>query len=357
MSLEQRAFGTAPCGTAIDEYTLTNAQGFCAKVMTYGAILTSMHTPDRDGRFAEITLGFDDLDGYLRGHPYFGAIVGRYAGRIHGPRFELDGVTHELAKTDGAAHLHGGINGFDKAVWKAVAGAHTQSNPSVILSYTSADGEEGYPGNLECAVTYTLTAENELRIDYLASTDKPTYLNLTNHAYWNLAGAGSGDVYRHEFALNAEEITVLDDNLIPTGDLQPVEGTPFDFRQPKSLGRDIAQLKHGYDTCFVLTKSKANALSLAAKVSEPITGRCLEVHTTQPTVVLYTGNYLSVANGDGTSRDGIRGAGGAIFKKHDAFCLEAEHYPNAPNRPEYPSARLDPGQTYRHSTIHRFSVN
>lgn len=347
MSLEKKPFGVTPSGTPVDEYTLSNAHGLSAKVMTYGAILTSMRTPDRDGRYDEINLGFDDLDGYLRGHPYFGAIVGRYAGRIHPPQFELDGEIFELAKTEGEAHLHGGVTGFDKVVWKATVGADTESNPSVALSYLSQDGEEGYPGNLDCTVTYTLASENELRIDYSATTDKSTYLNLTNHAYWNLAGAGAGNVYSHELTLNGHQITELDANLIPTGRLQRVDGTPYDFRQPKVIGRDIGQLREGYDTCFILNKSEAAGLSQAADVHDPNSGRRLQVYTTQPTVVLYTGNYL----------DGIRGSSDAIFNKHDAFCLEAEHYPNAPNRPEYPPARLDPGQSYRHTTVHRFSVN
>ena len=343
------AFGKTPDGEAVDIFTLVNKHGLKAKVMTYGALLAELHVPDRNGRFADVVLGFDRLDGYLKGHPYFGTTTGRYANRIAKGQFTLDGKTYTLAKNNGPNHLHGGIKGFDKRVWKAVA-LDTDKGPSVIFSYLSLDGEEGYPGNLLCTVVYTLTDDDELRIDYEATTDKATVVNLTNHAYFNLAGAGEGDILGLELTLNASRFTPVDDTSIPTGEIKAVAGGPMDFTKPKLVSKDFAAMTGtpgGYDHNFVIDQAKPGALTFAARVRHPASGRAMEISTTEPGIQFYTGNYL-----DGT----VTGKGGVAYKKNFGLCLETQHFPDSPNRPGFPTVVLRPGQKYTHTTVHRFTA-
>jgi aldose 1-epimerase len=346
--VQKSAFGKTSDGTAVDLYVLTNGHGVTAKVTTYGAILTELHVPDRDGQLGDVVLGFDNLDGYRAGHPYFGATVGRVANRIARGRFTLDGKEYRLATNNGPNALHGGKKGFDKVVWQAEA-VPGSGGPAVRLRYRSPDGEEGYPGNLDVVVTYTLTDDNAVRIDYEATTDKPTPVNLTNHSYFNLAGAGSGDVLGHELMLAADRYTPSDDTLIPTGEVRPVRGTPLDFTTPAAIGARLGQLKAepiGYDHNFVL-RGDGRSPVLAARVREPKTGRVLELSTTEPGVQFYTGNFL-----DGTSK----GKGGAVYRKHAGFCLEAQHFPDSVNHPEFPSTILRPGKTSTQTTVYKFSA-
>lgn len=345
-SIEKAPFGRAPDGTPVDLYTLRNARGVTVKVMTYGCLITEIHTPDRNGRLGDIVLGFDNLDSYLKGHPYFGCVVGRYANRIANARFTLDGRTYTLAANDGPHALHGGRKGFDKVVWAAEP-LTVPGGVAVRFSYTSPDGEEGYPGNLKVRVTYTLTDDNELRMDYEAVTDKPTVVNLTNHTYWNLAGGG--DIYGHELTLHADHFTPVDATLIPTGEIAPVAGTPMDFTRSKPIGRDLKQLTNkpqGYDHNFVL-RGGGGKLAPCATVYEPRTGRLLEVWTDQPGVQFYSGNFL-----DGT----LTGKGGQVYRQHHGFCLETQHFPDSPNQPQFPSVVLRPGQVYRTTTVHKFGT-
>lgn len=345
MSVQKKPFGQMPDGTEVDLYTLTNANGLKATITTYGAMLTSVESPDRNGQLANVTLSLESLPGYLAGHPFFGSIAGRFANRIAKGRFALDGAEYKLATNNGANHLHGGRKGFDKAVWKAepVTGADFVG---VVFTLLSPDGDEGYPGTLKATVTYTLNNANELKMDYTATTDKATPVNLTNHAYWNLSGAAAGSILGHELTLNADRYLPVDDGLIPTGELAAVKGTPMDFTQPATVGSRIAQVKGGYDHCYVLKQSQPGELSLAARVVEPKSGRVMEVFTTQPGVQLYTGNFL----------DGTLKAHGVVYQKHHGLCLETQHFPDSPNRPEFPSTILRPGQTYHEVTVHRFSV-
>ncbi|MBN2554028.1 MAG: galactose mutarotase [Spirochaetales bacterium] len=343
MELRREAYGSTPEGAQIDCFTLKNPGGVEARVITYGCILNSLRMPDRNGRIGEITLGFDNLQGYLSGHPYFGALVGRFANRIAGGSFELDGQRYTLACNEkGRNHLHGGVAGFDKKVWRAEE-LREQDSVGVRFSYTSPDGEEGYPGRLELIATYTLDRNDELAFDYRAETDRATPVNLTNHAYWNLGGAGSGPVYDHVLSLDCSRYLEVDDELIPTGELLPVEGSALDFRSEKAIGEDIGQLALGYDHCFVVDRTSDGLIPIG-RLFHPASGRGLEIHTTKPAVQLYTGNFL----------DGIRGANGAIFDRHGALCLETEHYPDAVNHPGFPAAVLRPGETYHHRTVHRF---
>lgn len=345
-TLEKTPFGALPDGTAVDLYTLKNARGITLKVMTYGALITELYTPDRQGQLGDIVLGFDNLDSYLKGHPYFGAVIGRYANRIAKGKFTLEGQTYTLAMNDGPNALHGGLKGFDKVVWAAEP-VPVKNGVAVRFRYTSPDGEEGYPGNLAVRVTYTLTDANELIMDYEASTDHTTILNLTNHSYFNLAG--EGDILGHELMLNAAHYTPVDDTLIPTGEIAPVKGTPMDFTTPKPIGRDLGQLTNvpqGYDHNFVLNRA-GKGLALCARVYEPKTGRTLEILTTQPGVQFYSGNFL-----DGT----LTGKRGIVYQQHHGFCLETQHYPDSPNQPRFPSVVLRPNQTYQHSTVHKFGT-
>ena len=345
MDVRKELFGRLPDGTAVDIYTLTNKAGLEARIMTYGAILVSLKTPDRAGALADVNLGFDSLEGYLGTHPYFGAIIGRYGNRIAKARFTLDGAEYRLAVNNNENTLHGGLKGFDKVVWTAEP-VRGEKGAGLKLTYLSKDGEEGYPGNLAVTVVYTLTDANELEIRYEATTDKPTVLNLTNHAYWNLKGEGDGDILGHVLRLEADRITAVDSpvNLIPTGEIAPVAGTPFDFTAPHAIGERIAAVEGGYDHNFVL-KSGGGALSLAARVEEPESGRVMEVWTDQPAIQLYTGNFL-----DGS----VIGKGGKAYKKHYAFCLETQHFPDSPNHPNFPSTVLRPGETFRSVSVYRF---
>jgi len=347
MDVKKEAFGRLADGTAVDIYTLTNKAGIEARITTYGAILVSLKLPDRNGAFADVNLGFDGLEGYLGTHPYFGAIIGRYGNRIAKARFTLDGVAYALPPNNNGNTLHGGIRGFDKVVWAAEP-VRSADGAGVKLVYLSKDGEEGFPGNLSVTVVYTLTDANELRIDYEAVTDRKTPVNLTNHAYWNLKGEGRGDVLGHVLRLEADGITAVDSaaNLIPTGEIAPVAGTPFEFTSPHAIGERIAKVEGGYDHNFVL-RSGGGTLALAARVEEPESGRVLEIWTDQPGIQLYTGNFL-----DGT----VVGKSGKAYGKHFAFCLETQHFPDSPNHPNFPSTILEPGQTYRTTTVHKFNV-
>lgn len=337
------SFGKLPDGTAVDLYTLTNANGLSAKVATYGTIITELHVPDRRGELGDVVLGFDNLDQYLKGHPFFGATVGRVANRIAKGRFTLDGKTCTLATNNGPNHLHGGLKGFDKKVWQA----EPQTGAAVKFSYTSPDGEEGYPGTLAVAVTMSLTDANELRLDYTATTNKPTPVNLTNHSYFNLAGEGSA--LDHEMMIAADYFTPSDSTLIPTGEISPVKGTPMDFTTPQPIGLRFSQLQTkplGYDHNYVLNAG-GKGLGLAARVQERKSGRVMEVHTTQPGVQFYSANFL---NGSLTGKRGI------VYPQHCAFCLETQHFPDSVNQPKFPSVILRPGQTYRQTTVHKFST-
>lgn len=345
MDVRKELFGRLPDGTAVDIYTLTNKAGLEARIMTYGAILVSLKTPDRAGALADVNLGFDSLEGYLGTHPYFGAIIGRYGNRIAKARFTLDGAEYRLAVNNNENTLHGGLKGFDKVVWTAEP-VRGEKGAGLKLTYLSKDGEEGYPGNLAVTVVYTLMDADELEIRYEATTDKPTVLNLTNHAYWNLKGEGRGDILGHVLRIEADRITAVDSpvNLIPTGEIAPVAGTPFDFTAPHAIGERIALVEGGYDHNFVL-RSGGGTLALAARVEEPVSGRVMEVWTDQPAIQLYTGNFL-----DGS----VVGKGGKAYQKHYAFCLETQHFPDSPNHPNFPSTVLRPGETFRSISLYRF---
>lgn len=349
--LKKESFGKLPDGTEVDSYTLTNKNGVEVKITNYGATVTSIKVPDRSGKLDDVTLGYDSIDGYLAKNPHMGSLAGRYANRIANGEFKLGGKTITLAKNNGPNHLHGGPNGFYKQIWKA-SDASNKEGIAVRMTYLSKDGEENYPGNLDVTVTYTLTEQNELKIDYLATTDKETVVNLTNHSYFNLAGAGSGDVLGHQLKINAKNTTEIDKTLIPTGKLSPVAGTPFDFGKLTAIGARIndtneqLQIGKGYDHNFVLdTGGKLDAQ--AVEVYEPTTGRVMEVFTDQPGVQLYTANHL-----DGS----IIGKGGKAYKQRGAFCLETQHHPDSPNKPNFPSTALKPGEKYQTTTIYKFSA-
>ena len=340
-------FGKTPDGTPVELYTLTNGK-ITAKVMTYGAILTELIVPDRNGKAADVVLGFDSLEGYLAGHPYFGATVGRVANRVGGAKFSLDGKEYTLAANNGPNTLHGGLKGFDKVVWKA-EDASGPAGPAVKFTYRSPDGEEGFPGNLDVAVTYTVTGQDEVKIDYKATTDKATPVVLTNHSYFNLAGPASGTILDHEIQIDAQTYTPGDEGMIPTGSIAPVEGTPLDFTRSTPVGTRFDQLKAepiGYDHNFVLD-ADARLPNVAARVYDPKTGRVMEVLTTEPAIQFYTGNFL-----DGS----VKGKGGVACKKNQALCLEAQHFPDSVHHANFPSTILRPGQTYTQTTIYRFSA-
>jgi aldose 1-epimerase len=341
--LQRLRFGETQDGRPVDVYVLTNTRGMVVKAMTYGAIVTELHVTDRNGRLGDIVLGFDEFAGYLRGHPYFGAVVGRVANRIARGRFNLDGIEYKLATNDGLNHLHGGLKGFDKVLWQAEP---AQTNDGVKFTYLSHDGEEGYPGDLSVTVTYTLTEDNEFRIEYAASSDKATPVNLTNHSYFNLAGAEHTNILDHELSLAADHFTQVDDELIPTGEIRSVEGTPLDFRKSRSIGARIGELSGGYDYNFVLNRAGKGLMS-AAYVHEPTTGRSMEILTTEPGIQFYSGNFL-----DGS----LKGKKGVVYGKHQGFCLEAQHFPDSVNHPNFPTTVLRPGETYTQTTIHRFSA-
>ncbi len=345
-SLKKMDFGKTDDGTPIELYTLSNGR-LTVKVMTFGAIVTEIHAPDRDGKPGDVVLGFESLDGYLAGHPFFGAATGRFANRIAKGQFTLDGKTYQLPVNNGPNTLHGGLKGFDKRVWKA-EDASGPAGPAVRMTYLSPDGEEGFPGNLKVAITYTVTDDDALRIDYEATTDKATPVNLTNHSYFNLSGPGSGTILDHEVMIDSDRYTAVDETFIPTGELAPVKDTPLDFNKPTPIGTRIDQLKGepgGYDHNYVL-KGDGKTPALAARVRDPKTGRVLEMHTTEPGVQFYTGNFL----------DGSVKGKGAVYAKRTGFCLEAQHFPDSVHHEDFPSTILRPGETYRQTTIYKFSA-
>ena len=346
--IDKMGFGKTPDGQAVALYVLKNGTTL-AKVMTYGAILTELDVADRNGKPGDVVLGFDSLEGYLGKSPYFGAVVGRVANRIAKGKFTLDGKDYTLAVNNGPNALHGGLKGFDKVVWKAEE-VPCPDGPSVKFSYVSKDGEEGYPGNLSVSVTYTLTADNALRLQYTATTDKATPLNLSNHSYFNLAGPGSGTILHHEVTIAADKYTPVDDTLIPTGALADVKGTPLDFTTATPIGKHIQEIKAdpvGYDHNFVLRSGGSKTPVLAVTVREPTTGRVMEMSTTEPGVQFYTGNYL-----DGTTV----GKGGTVYKQYQGLCLEAQHFPDSIHHPNFPATVLEPGKTYTQTTVYKFST-
>ncbi len=353
-STTKSSFGKTPDGQQVDLYVLTNKNGLEAAITTYGGAIVSLKVPDRNGKLGDIVLGYDSVDGYVSDKSYFGAIIGRYGNRIGHAKSSLDGKTYTLAKNNGENNLHGGVKGFDKALWSAKE-IPAEGGQALELTYLSKDGEEGFPGNLQVRVIYTLTDSNELKIEYFAATDKKTIVNLTNHSYFNLVGVslGSGDILGHVLMIEADKFTPVDSGLIPTGELGDVQGTPFDFRKPTAIGARIdaddeqITLGHGYDHNFVLRRKAGAPISLAARVVEPTSGRVMEVWTTEPGVQLYTGNFL-----DGTTH----GKGGVSYAKRAAFCLETQHFPNSPNQPNFPSVVLNPGGRYHTTTIYKFSI-
>jgi aldose 1-epimerase len=342
----KQAFGHTTDGTPVDIYSLADGK-IEVRIMTYGGIVVSLRTPDRNGKLADVVLGHDSVDGYIPNPPYLGALIGRYGNRIAHGSFQLDGKTYSLPKNDGDNTLHGGIKGFNQVVWTG-----KEIKDGVELTYLSKDGEQGFPGNLTAIVRYTVS-DGALRIEYSATTDKDTVVNLTNHSYFNLAGQGTGDILGHVLKIDASRFTPVDATLIPTGELKPVEGTPFDFRAPHSIGErinaDDEQLRRGkgYDHNFVLDHT-AGQLSEAAEVYEPTTGRILKVLTTEPGLQFYTGNFL-----DGT----ITGKEGRVYKPRYAFCLETQHFPDSPNHPSFPSTELKPGEKYHSVTVFQFSAS
>jgi aldose 1-epimerase len=346
----RESFGKTSDGQQVDLYTLRNTRGAEAKITNYGAIVTSLKVADRNGKFDDVVLGFNDFDSYLKNDPYFGAIVGRYGNRIAKGRFTLSGVEYKLATNNGENHLHGGIKGFDKVVWtgrelKSAAG------PAVVMTYLSKDGEEGYPGNLNVRVVYTLTNNNELKIDYTATTDKDTVTNITHHSYFNLAAEGNGDILNHLVTINANRFVPTDAGSIPTGELKKVAGTPFDFLKPMAIGarinQDDEQLKfgNGYDHTWVIN-GRPGVMRLAATAYEATSGRVMQVWTTEPGVQFYTGNFLN-----GT----LTGKSGKVYQRRFGFCFETQHYPDSPNHPAFPTTTLKKGQTFKSTTIYRFS--
>jgi len=341
MEIKKEHYGTVD-GRDVSLYTLANGT-VTVKITNYGGIVTELWTPDKEGMVKDIVLGFDSLGGYLTRHPYFGCVVGRYANRIAKGKFTLDGVEYTLAVNNGPNHLHGGIKGFDRAVWEdePVSG---KDSVSLKLSYLSKDGEEGYPGNLRVTVEYTLKKTNELSVSYEAKTDKPTVVNLTQHSYFNLAGAGSGNILGHLMMINADRYTPVDSTLIPIGELRSVRGTPMDFRSPMTIGSRIKDVPGGYDHNYVLGRVGKD-LALAARVVEPGSGRAVEVWTTEPGVQFYTGNFL-----DGS----VVGKRGMPYQKHFGFCLETQHFPDSPNHPDFPTVVLRPGEEYSQHTVYKF---
>ncbi len=345
LTVQNEPFGQTEAGDEVIQYSLRNRSGMKVGLINFGAIITSVEVPDRDGKLANVVLNFPDIAGYQENNPYFGGACGRFANRIAKGKFSLDGTEYSLFLNNGTNTLHGGKVGFMKKVWKA-APFQNDDATGVKFTYTSPDGEEGYPGELKSVITYTLTDANELKIEYVATTDKPTVLNLTNHAYWNLAGAGSGLIVDHELTLSCSQFLPVDETGIPSGELAAVAGTCMDFLKPEKIGTRITEPVNGaggYDHCYVVDGT-AGELRPAAKIVEPTSGRVMEISTTEPGIQFYTGNFL----------EGTPATGNAL--KHGAFCLETQHFPDSPNRPEFPTTRLNPGETYRHTTVHKFSV-
>jgi aldose 1-epimerase len=351
-SMKKQPFGKTADGQAVDLFTLTNAKGMEVSITNFGGIVVTLKVPDRNGKLDDVVLGYDQLDGYLTNKAFFGALIGRYGNRVAHGQFQLDGKTYNLPKNDGDNTLHGGRTGFNKRLWtaKEVSGA---KGTALELTYLSKDGEEGFPGNLSVKVVYTLAEDNELRIDYSATTDKDTVVNLTNHSYFNLAGQGKGDILGHELTIHADRFTPVDQTLIPTGELRAVKGTPFDFTKSTAIGarinQDDQQLKfgRGYDHNWVLNGGIKATPAIAAEAYDPKTGRVLQVLTTEPGVQFYSGNFL-----DGT----ITGKGGKVYNLRNGFCLETQHFPDSPNQASFPSTTLKPGQKYHTTTIFKLSV-
>jgi aldose 1-epimerase len=350
-SITKADFGKTKDGQNVDIYTLRNSHGMEVRILTYGGIVQSLLVPDKNGRLGDVVLGYDDLAGYQASSPYFGALIGRYGNRIGGAKFTLGGQTYKLAANNGPNSLHGGLVGFDKVVWRAQPRT-TSGGPALALTYLSRDGEEGFPGNLAVTVTYTLTEQNELKLEFSATTDKPTVVNLTHHSYFNLAGQGNGDILGHLMQINANQTTPVDNTLIPTGELADVTGTPFDFRKPTAIGARIndpdrvLQYGPGYDHNWVINKPLGQ-LGLMARVTEPVSGRVMEVWSDEPGVQFYAGNFL-----DGT----IQGKGGKIYRRRNAFCLEPQHYPDSPNKPQFPTTELKPSQVFSNTILYKFDV-
>ena len=348
-TVTKESFGKTADGANVDIYTLKNTHGVEAKITNYGGILVSLKVPDKNGKFDDVVLGFNDLDSYLKGHPYFGALIGRYGNRIAKGRFSLNGTEYKLAVNNGENHLHGGIKGFDKVVWTGQE-SKTKAGPAVTLTYLSKDGEEGYPGNLNVTVVYTLTNNDELKIDYSATTDKDTVLNLTHHSYFNLAGEGNGDILNHRVTINANRFLPTDAGSIPTGELRPVVKTPFDFLKAHAIGERInadeeqIKLGNGYDHNWIIN-GRMGVMRLAATASDPSSGRTMQVWTTEPGVQFYTGNFL-----DGT----LTGKSGKIYQRRYGFCFETQHYPDSPNHAAFPTTTLKKGATFRSSTVYKF---
>jgi aldose 1-epimerase len=345
VQISERPFGQMPDGAVVTSFSLTNSNGLKATFIELGATLVSLEVPDRDGAFADIVLGYDSIESYVNHGSFFGCIAGRYANRIAKGKFTVDGIEYTLATNNAPNHLHGGNVGFDKALWTGVPFA-TDEGPSIRFTYLSKDGEEGYPGNLDCAVTYTLTNDNELKIVYQAKTDKATPVNLTHHSYFNLAGHDTGSVLGTELMINANRYTPVDDTLIPTGELAPVFGTPFDFTTSHPIQDKFGEVPGGYDLNYVLNKT-TGWIELAARAVDPKSGRVMEVLTTEPGIQLYTGNFLSGS---------VAGKNGATYPKNSGFCLETERFPDTPNHPNFPPAILRPGDVYSQVTIYRFST-
>ena len=350
-AVDKKVFGTTADGKTADLYTLKNKSGMVVTVTNFGATVVSIVVPDKAGKMGDVALGYDNLAGYELNKNYLGVLVGRYGNRIAHGKFSIDGTEYTLAKNNGENSLHGGIKGFNKGMWDA-KDVSKDGEPAVEMKYVSKDGEEGYPGNLSVTVVYTLTNKNELKIDYSATTDKKTVVNLTNHTYFNLAGQGNGDILKEELTVNADKFTPVDSGLIPTGELKSVAGTPFDFRKATAIGARIdandeqIKLGGGYDHNFVLNR-KGAGLSLAAKVYDPASGREMEVWTTEPGVQFYTGNFL-----DGS----FQGKGGVAYQKHAALCLETQHFPDSPNHPSFPTTLLKPGEKYHTTTVYKFET-
>ncbi|MDD3585970.1 MAG: galactose mutarotase [Thermoguttaceae bacterium] len=344
-------FGKTKEGQNVTVWTLKNTNGTTAQILDFGGVLYSLEIVDRQGKFDNVSANLKTVPEYQANRPFFGSLVGRYGNRIAKGKFKLDGKTYSLPINNGKNALHGGLKGFDQVLWN-VTPFERENGVGLKLEYTAKDGEEGYPGNLTVVVKYILTNDDELVIDYTATTDAPTVLNLTNHTFWNLAGSKGGSILNHKVHLGATHYLPTDATLIPTGEVLPVDGTPLDFRTPKTIGRDIAkvtqpQFNGGYDHCLVLEEKKPGELTFCAQVEDPKSGRTMEIWTTEPAVQFYTGNFLN----------GTTGIDGYQYEKHSAFCLETQHYPDSPNQPQFPNVVLRPGNVYRHTTIHKFSVN
>jgi len=343
-------FGETADGKVVRAYTLVNTHGLSAKILDFGGVIYEMNVPDKDGVFANISCNLPTIPEYEKFRPYFGSLIGRYGNRIANGKFTLEGKEYTLPINNDPNALHGGLKGFDQKIWKALPSADA-NGAYLTLKYTAADGEEGYPGNLDVTVVYSLKNDNSLTIDYAATTDKATPVNLTNHTFWNLGGAYSGTIYDTILLMNAPKYLPTDGTLIPTGEIASVEGTPLDFTTAKPIGQDIhdvaePQFNGGYDHCFILAEKEPGEMGLCAIATDPHSGRVMKVETTEPAVQFYSGNFL----------DGSSSCNGYKYEKHTAFCLETQHYPDSPNQPEFPTTILEPGQTYRHTTVHTFSV-